>query len=87
MQTRVITVRPKTSTREALALMREHRISCLPVVNSRGRLLGIVTERDFMRIAAPLLDSFLAGNGAEEADEAVEAAAEEPVAGRREAGG
>ncbi len=61
MQTGVITVRPQTSTRRALELMREHRISCLPVVEGDNRLVGIISERDFMGIAGKLLDEFLEG--------------------------
>ena len=34
--------------------MRKHRVSCLPVVND-GKLVGIVSERDFMPIAYQLL--------------------------------
>jgi CBS domain-containing protein len=38
--------------------MREHRVSCLPVVKS-GKLVGIVTEHDFIRVAAGLLEEKL----------------------------
>ncbi len=52
-----ICVTPETLTIEAIALMREHKISCLPVV-ARGsrKLVGIITEHDFMRIAGQLLE-------------------------------
>ncbi|MDH3254423.1 MAG: CBS domain-containing protein [Acidobacteriota bacterium] len=59
MNTNVITVRPETPTLEAIRLMRIHRISCLPVVDSANRLAGIVTEHDFMEIARQLLEDFL----------------------------
>jgi CBS domain-containing protein len=45
----VITVGPDTSIAEAARLMLENRISGLPVVEGRGRLIGIVTEGDFLR--------------------------------------
>jgi CBS domain-containing protein len=48
MTTPVITVRPATPVREAVALMLEHRISGLPVVNDVGELEGIVTEADLL---------------------------------------
>ncbi len=48
------TVSPKTSTLEAIDLMREHKIGCLPVVKDR-RLVGMITERDFMDVASELL--------------------------------
>ena len=60
METCLHTVQPTTSSADALALMREHRISCLPVVDGENRLVGILTERDFMRLATPLLEAYLA---------------------------
>ncbi|MCP4200353.1 MAG: CBS domain-containing protein [bacterium] len=59
MQRDLVTVRPETTTLEAISLMREHRISCLPVVAESNRLVGIITEFDFMGIAGELLDKFL----------------------------
>ncbi|HEY3248913.1 MAG TPA: CBS domain-containing protein [bacterium] len=44
----VLTVDPKTSVHDALALMQSRRIRRLPVVQ-RGRLVGIVTWTDVMR--------------------------------------
>ncbi len=58
MATDLITVDPETSTLDAIDKMRRHRISCLPVVKD-GRLIGIVTERDFMRVAGQLLEEML----------------------------
>ncbi len=58
MATDLITVNPETSTLDAIDEMRRHRISCLPVVKD-DRLIGIVTERDFMRIAGQLLEEML----------------------------
>jgi CBS domain-containing protein len=51
MTRQVITVGPDTSIVEAAGLMLENRISGLPVVEGRGRLIGIVTEGDFLRRA------------------------------------
>jgi CBS domain-containing protein len=58
MQRELITASPETSTIEAIEKMRQHGISCLPVVRE-GRLVGIVTEHDFMRIAGQLLEEKL----------------------------
>jgi CBS domain-containing protein len=58
MITELITVGPETTTLKAIDVMREHRISCLPIVKDR-RLIGIVTEHDFMRIAGTLLEEML----------------------------
>ena len=38
--------------------MRKHGVSCLPVVKG-GKLVGLVTEADFMPIAYQLLESKL----------------------------
>lgn len=55
MNTTPIAVTPETSTLEGIRLMREKRVGCLPVIDS-GRLVGIVTERDFLRIAGRMLE-------------------------------
>ena len=59
MTTELVTASPTMSTLEAIRLMRESRVSCLPVVDKRKRLVGIVTERDFMAIAGQLLEAYL----------------------------
>ncbi len=43
----VITAPPDTPVVEAVKLMREHRIGCLPVVRD-GKLVGIVTASDLL---------------------------------------
>ena len=54
MQRSPVTVTPETSTLETIALMRRHRMSCLPVVKN-GQLIGRVTESQFMTMARQLL--------------------------------
>ena len=49
------TVTPETPTLDAILLMRREKIDCLPVVKD-GRLVGILTERDFIDVAARLLE-------------------------------
>ncbi|HMB67797.1 MAG TPA: glutamate-cysteine ligase family protein [bacterium] len=56
MTRQVHTIPPETGTLEAIAIMRKHKVACLPVVTG-GRLVGIVSERDFLRIAGELLTS------------------------------
>ena len=51
---KLFTVSPETPTLEALELMRTNRVACLPVVKGE-KLVGIVTERDFLDVAARLL--------------------------------
>jgi CBS domain-containing protein len=49
MTTGAATVRPDAPVAEAARLMVEHRISGVPVVDTKGKLVGIVTEGDFLR--------------------------------------
>lgn len=58
-----IAVRPDCPTLDAIQLMRKHRVSCLPVTNEDGKLVGIVTEGDFLVVAARLFEEGLR-NGA-----------------------
>ena len=41
-----VTVRPETSFREVLDVMRRYKISGVPVTSSEGKLVGILTNRD-----------------------------------------
>lgn len=41
-----ITMRPTQKIREALEIMARYRISGVPVINKRGKLVGILTNRD-----------------------------------------
>jgi acetoin utilization protein AcuB len=43
-----ITARAETAVADALRLMHERRIRRLPIVDRRGRLVGIVTDRDLL---------------------------------------
>lgn len=58
MKTNLITVTPDTPTLDALDLMRERNIGCLPVVKE-GRLVGLVTAYDFLTVSAKLLEEKL----------------------------
>jgi CBS domain-containing protein len=49
MTRRVVTVSPDTTVVEAAELMLRNRISGLPVVDAEGKLVGIVSEGDFLR--------------------------------------
>ncbi len=50
-----VTATPETSTLEAIDRMRRAGVGCLPVVKD-GRLVGMITGRDFMEIARELLE-------------------------------
>jgi CBS domain-containing protein len=49
------TVRGGTSLAQAARIMLEHKYGCLPVTDDAGRLVGIVTEADFVRFAADVV--------------------------------
>ncbi|MDH3208061.1 MAG: CBS domain-containing protein [Gemmatimonadota bacterium] len=53
-----VSVAPDTPTLEAIDLMRQNNVTCLPVV-VEGKLVGIVSESDFMSIAYKLLTNQL----------------------------
>ncbi|MGE3172803.1 MAG: glutamate-cysteine ligase family protein [Planctomycetota bacterium] len=59
-----VTVAPSTTTLDAIELMRKHKVGSLPVVEDR-RLVGIITERDLIRVAAMLFEKHLRENQAE----------------------
>ncbi|HNO84665.1 MAG TPA: IMP dehydrogenase, partial [Anaerolineales bacterium] len=50
MQKKVITASPDISLKEAEGLLHEHRIEKLPLVNADGRVAGLVTLKDIMKI-------------------------------------
>ena len=50
-----ITISPNATLIEAMNLMREKRIGCLPVVQN-NELIGIITEMDFLRISTRLIE-------------------------------
>jgi CBS domain-containing membrane protein len=51
MQSEVYTVAPTDTVEEAANLMLEHKLGCLPILEG-GRLVGILTESDFVRHVA-----------------------------------
>jgi CBS domain-containing protein len=55
MITTPLVVHPAMLILDAIKLMRDHRIGCLPVVQNE-ELVGIITESDFLDITARLID-------------------------------
>jgi CBS domain-containing protein len=49
---KVVTVQPEQTIRQALALLSEHNIGALVVVDDAARPVGILSERDVVRAAA-----------------------------------
>lgn len=63
MSTDMVTIAPETPTIDAIRLMKQHRVGSLPVLKE-GKLVGIITEFDFLKIAGQLLEHVLTGGGA-----------------------
>jgi acetoin utilization protein AcuB len=53
MSSPAVTITPNTTLQDALNLMHEHRFRRLPVVDEKGRLVGIVSERDLLYVSPP----------------------------------
>lgn len=53
MSAKVYTVRPQDSVAKAVALICRHRISGVPVVDKRGDLVGLISERDVLQAMYP----------------------------------
>ena len=51
----VITVTPDVTIIDAMEVMQDNKIGCLPVAQG-GELIGIITETDFLRISSRLLE-------------------------------
>lgn len=58
MRKNLITIAPETPTLEALYIMREKNIGCLPVVKEE-KLVGLVTAHDFLTVSTKLLEERL----------------------------
>ncbi|HMB59725.1 MAG TPA: glutamate-cysteine ligase family protein, partial [Xanthomonadales bacterium] len=56
-----VTVEPETSTVDAIRLMREQQLACLPVTRD-GKLVGLVTEHDLIVVSSHLLEAYLVEN-------------------------
>ncbi|MCK5795689.1 MAG: CBS domain-containing protein [Deltaproteobacteria bacterium] len=50
-----IAVAPETPTLEAIALMRDHEVGCLPVIEA-AQVVGLITERHFVHLAEHLME-------------------------------
>ena len=53
-----LTISPEMATLDVMKLMRERRVSCLPVVED-GKLVGVITEADLIEVSSKLLENYL----------------------------
>jgi CBS domain-containing membrane protein len=61
MQKNVVTVSPDLPAEQAALIMETQKFGCLPVVEG-GKLIGILTEHDFVRFARHSLEMIAAGS-------------------------
>lgn len=66
MQREVVTIDPGAPLLEAGKLMWDSKLGCLPVVAADGKLVGIITEGDFIAIAVELLGGAVKKSDVEE---------------------
>jgi CBS domain-containing protein len=52
MATPLVSLRPNQSLAEAMVMLRERSVSGAPVIDSRGRLVGMLSEYDCLRVLA-----------------------------------
>ena len=50
MKTDLLTVTPETPIKEAVTLLIDHHISGLPVVDDQGMIVGVLSEKDVLRV-------------------------------------
>jgi CBS-domain-containing membrane protein len=55
MRSDVMAIAPNTSAREAACLLLRSDMECVPVTDHLGRVVGVVTEGDFVRLAYVML--------------------------------
>lgn len=55
----VVTIRPDRSVREAVAVLVQHNIGALVVVDEAGKPMGILSERDIVRALASRDDALI----------------------------
>ena len=60
----VTTVDPRANLRQAAVFLQRHSYGCLPVVEE-GKLIGIVTDTDFVGVAINLLEQMEEGDPAD----------------------
>jgi CBS domain-containing protein len=51
-----VSVAPELTLANAVRILQERRVGCLPVV-SEGKLIGLLTETDLLRVLGQMLDA------------------------------
>lgn len=61
MKKNLITVGPEESVEKAAVKMLEHRISGVPVVNEKGKVVGVITQGDIFKVLVSLTGIYRGG--------------------------
>jgi acetoin utilization protein AcuB len=61
MRKNLITVGPEETVEKAAVKMLEHRISGLPVVNDKGKVVGVITQGDVFKVLVSLTGIYRGG--------------------------
>jgi acetoin utilization protein AcuB len=61
MSKNIITIGPEDTVEKAAVIMLEHRISGLPVVNDKGKLVGVITQGDIFKVLVSLTGVYRGG--------------------------
>ena len=56
MCTEITTISPETSLLQSAKLLIAHKYGCLPVVEEDGKLVGLVTEADFVKMMVQMME-------------------------------
>jgi CBS domain-containing protein len=56
MTKNVVTISEDATAAEAVDILLERKIGCLPVTGDEGQLVGMITETDFLRVARSALE-------------------------------
>jgi len=61
MRKNLVTVGPEETVEKAAVKMLEHRISGLPVVNDKGKVVGVITQGDIFKVLVSLTGVYRGG--------------------------
>ena len=58
MTTEVLSLMPEQNLLDAEEMMRNHRVRHIPIVDSEGKLVGVLSQKEFLREAFRITDKF-----------------------------
>jgi acetoin utilization protein AcuB len=61
MKKKLVTIGPEETVEKAAVKMLEHRISGLPVVNEKGKVVGVITQGDIFKVLVSLTGIYRGG--------------------------